>query len=136
MLWFRDFRISFFPNSLVGDNSGPLPTGMELWDTTTNNTIEVAHPPGFEGNEGGNVTRFFRPVISTFGEDSIILTGSKIVTGVEDESFMNEMFKYEFGTGTWSSLGQSKIDAKNQYGIYVVDGTKKNTFDILNQCSA
>ena len=118
----------YFSLNLVGDNSEPFPTGMELWDTTTNNTIEVAHPPGFEGK------RFFRPVISTFGEDSIILTGSKIFTGVKVESFMNEMFKYEFGTGTWSSLGQSKIDAKNQYGIYVVDAAKKNTFDILNQC--
>ena len=113
----------------MGDNSEPFPTGMELWDTTTNKTTEVPHPPGFEGN----VTRFFRPVISTFGENSIILTGSKIVTGVKEESFMNEMFKYEIGVG-WSSLGQSDIDAKNQYGIYVVDGTKKNTFDILNQC--
>ena len=115
----------------MGDNSSPFPTGMELWDTVTNKITRVDHPNGFEGPN----SRFFRPVISTFGEDSIILTGSKVFTGVKEESFMNEMFKYEFGTGTWSSLGQSKIDAKNQYGIYVVDDNKKKTFDILNQCA-
>ena len=132
MLWFRDFKMFFFLNLLVGDNSPPFPTGMELWDTVTNTITEVAHPPGFEGNE----TRFFRPVISTFDKDSIILTGSKIFTGVKEVKFMKEMFKYEFGTRTWSSLGQLDIDAKNQYGIYVVDGTKKNTFDILTQCAS
>ena len=114
----------------MGDNSKPFPTGMELWDTVTNNVTKVDHPNGFEGP----TWRFFRPVISTFGEDSIILTGSKIFTGVKEESFMNEIFIYEFEKG-WSSLGQLDIDAKNQYGIYVVNENKKNTFDILNQCT-
>ena len=120
----------------MGDSSKPFPTGMELWDTVTNKIIEVPHPPGFEGNE----KRFFRPVIATFGVDSIILTGSRIETGEKKqkiESYMDNIFQYKVGTG-WSSLGQLKspIDAKNQYGIYVVDVNKKKTFDILNQCGS
>ena len=64
--------------------------------------VKVDHPPGFEGPN----TRFFRPVMSTFGEDSILLTGSKIFTGESDEiSYMNEIFQYKVGTG-WISLGQ------------------------------
>ena len=60
------------------------------------------HPPGFEGPN----SRFFRPVMSSFGDDSILLTGSKIVTGEsDDESFMNEIFQYKVGTG-WINLGQ------------------------------
>ena len=120
----------------MGDSSKPYPTGMELWDTVTNNITEVAHPPGFEGNE----KRFFRPVIATFGVDSIILTGSRIDTGEgkqKIESYMDNIFQYKVGTG-WINLGQLKpsIDAKNQYGIYVVDANKKNTFDILTQCAS
>ena len=120
----------------MGDSSKPYPTGMELWDSVTNTTTEVPHPPGFEGNE----KRFFRPVIATFGLDSIILTGSRIDTGEKKqkiESYMDNIFQYKVGTG-WINLGQLKtsIDAKNQYGIYVVDETKKNTFDILNLCAS
>ena len=53
------------------------------------------------------------------------------------ESYMDNIFQYKVGAG-WSSLGQLKpsIDAKNQYGIYVVDETKKNTFDILTHCAS
>ena len=96
----------------------------------------MAHPPGFEGN----VKRFFRPVIATFDVDSIILTGSRIDTGEKkqkNETYMDNIFQYKVGPG-WSSLGQIKpsIDAKNQYGIYVVDETKKNTFDILTHCAS
>ena len=60
------------------------------------------HPNGFEGPN----SRFFKPVMSTFGEDSILLTGSKIFTGEnDDESYMNEIFQYKVGTG-WINLGQ------------------------------
>ena len=64
--------------------------------------VKVDHPPGFEGPN----SRFFRPVMSTFGDDSILLTGSKIFTGESDEiSYMNEIFQYQVGTG-WINLGQ------------------------------
>jgi hypothetical protein len=44
--------------------------------------------------------------MSAFGEDSILLTGSKIVTGENnDESYMNDIFQFKIGTG-WISLGQ------------------------------
>ena len=122
----------------MGDSSKPYPTGMELWDSVTNTTTEVPHPPGFEGNE----KRFFRPVIATFGVDSIILTGSRIDTGENKqkiESYMDNIFQYKVGTG-WMNLGQLKPStiavAKEQYGIYMVDENKKSTFDILNQCGS
>ena len=56
----------------VGDNSAPFPFVMELWDTVTNDITEVSHPPGFE------TSRFFRPVLSTFDYDSVILTAADI----------------------------------------------------------
>ena len=45
---------------------------MELWDTVTNDITEVPHPPGFE------TSRFFRPVLSTFDYDSVILTAADV----------------------------------------------------------
>ena len=66
--------------------------------------FKVDHPPGFEGPD----SRFFKPVMSTFGEDSILLTGSKIFTGPKDDpsiSYMNEIFQYKIGTG-WINLGK------------------------------
>ena len=57
---------------LVGDNSSPYTFEMELWDTVTNVITTVPHPPGYENS------RFFRPVLATFDENSIILAGSKV----------------------------------------------------------
>ena len=45
---------------------------MELWDTITDEITTVEHPPGFENS------RFFRPVIATFDDNSIILAGSRV----------------------------------------------------------
>ena len=45
---------------------------MELWDTVTNDITEVPHPPGFE------TSRFFRPVLSTFDYDSVILSAADV----------------------------------------------------------
>ena len=45
---------------------------MELWDTVTNDITEVPHPPGFE------TSRFFRPVLATFDNDSVILAAADI----------------------------------------------------------
>ena len=45
---------------------------MELWDTVTNDVTEVSHPTGFE------TSRFFRPVLSTFDYDSVILTAADV----------------------------------------------------------
>ena len=56
----------------VGDNSAPFSFVMELWDTVTNDITEVPHPPGFE------TSRFFRPVLATFDENSVILAAANI----------------------------------------------------------
>ena len=56
----------------VGDNSAPLPFVMELWDTVTNIITEVPHPPGFE------TSRFFRPAMATFDDDSVMLAAADV----------------------------------------------------------
>ena len=98
----------------MGDNTPPYPFEMELWDTITNEITKVPHPPGYENY------RFFRPVISTYGENSIILAGSR----VHDEngsSYLSEIFQYKFGTG-WINLGeiQPSLMSKEQFGIYIL----------------
>ena len=45
---------------------------MELWDTVTNDVTEVSHPPGFE------TSRFFRPVLATFDDNSVILAAADV----------------------------------------------------------
>ena len=45
---------------------------MELWDTVTNDVTEVSHPTGFE------TSRFFRPVLATYDDDSVILVAADI----------------------------------------------------------
>ena len=74
----------------VGDNSAPFPFVMELWDTVTNDITEVPHPPGFE------TSRFFRPVLATFDDDSVILAAADIFnddnpTGI----LLDEVWEYK-----------------------------------------
>ena len=66
---------------------------MELWDTITNEITIVEHPPGFENS------RFFRPVIATFDDNSIILAGSRVheeglMTFVEFNSVADEFNRF------------------------------------------
>ena len=63
---------------------------MELWDTVTNDITEVAHPPGFE------TSRFFRPVLATLDDDSVILAAADVFnddnpTGI----LLDEAWKYK-----------------------------------------
>ena len=79
-----------------GDASVPVDVyEMELWDTVTNTITAVNHPPGFETN------KFFRPKITTFGEDSILFTGGSIDNAVDHNG---EIFQYTCGAG-WESKG-------------------------------
>ena len=61
----------------VGDNSSPYPFVMELWDTVTNNITQVPHPPGFEAS------RFFRPSMATFDDDSVMLAAAQVFMMME-----------------------------------------------------
>ena len=94
---------------------------MELWDTVTNDITTVSHPPGFEN------LRFFRPVMATLDENSIILAGSKVFDD-NGSSFMPEMFQYKIGTG-WINLGEIEpaLEAKEQFGVYVLDKSGTST---------
>ena len=64
---------------LVGDNSKyPIYSGqMELWHTDDNNVEKVGNP-NVAGITIGKLNSFYKPVISSFDEDSIILIGSML----------------------------------------------------------
>ena len=117
----------------VGDNTGGVAGAnvdtveMELWDTVTNEITPVNHPPGFE------TKKFFRPMISTFGEDSILFTGGSINN---EEDHDGEVFQYTCGTG-WESkdMLDPVLESRQMYGIYSIkDDTPLKQKEILNVC--
>ena len=108
---------------------------MELWDTETNEITTVANPEGY------GFFRFFRPVLATYDDESIILAGSKLYGSSDesseyDETFLAEMFQYQVGTG-WINLGPSPapLDSTEQFGIYILNNPDLAAFDSLNTCS-
>jgi len=72
----------------VGDNSSPYPFVMELWDTVTNNITQVPHPPGFEAS------RFFRPSMATFDDDSVMLAAAQVYNDTTDY-LLDEAWQYK-----------------------------------------
>ena len=101
---------------------------MELWDTITNEITTVEQPPGYENS------RFFRPVIATFDDNSIILAGSRVHEG-KKERYMSEIFQYKIGTG-WINLGEiPPLDAEDQFGIYMLKEPGLPALDSL-KCSS
>ena len=111
-----------------GDASVPVDVyEMELWDTVGNTITAVPHPPGFE------TKKFFRPMISTFGDNSILFTGGSI-NNAEDHD--GEIFQYTCGTG-WESKGMLDpvLESRQMYGIYSIkDDTPLKQKEILNVC--
>ena len=104
---------------------------MELWDTVTNTIIEVEQPPGLENDI------LFRPMILTFGEDSILFTGGSI-NNAEDHD--GEIFQYTCdGTpsGTWERRGylNPALVSRQMYGTYTINEEKQNQRKILSTCS-
>ena len=74
----------------VGDNSSPYPFVMELWDTVTNNITQVPHPPGFE------TSRFFRPAMATFDDDSVMLAAARVYNdGGIYQHLLDEAWQYK-----------------------------------------
>ena len=112
----------------MGDNSRPFAFKMELWNTVTNEITKVPHPPGYNNN------RFHRPVMATYNDNSIILTGSKMFFGRNGESFLPEIFTYKIGEG-WSNLGNVTMASKEQFGIYVLKNPKLAAFNSLSNCA-
>ena len=72
----------------VGDNSSPYPFVMELWDTVTNNITQVPHPPGLE------TSRFFRPAMATFDDDSIMVAAAQVFNDTSDY-LLDEAWQYK-----------------------------------------
>ena len=117
----------------MGDNSpegGKHTFEMELWDTVTNEVKSVNHPPGFEAK------RFLRPMISVFGENAILLTGSKVFSGTDEGTDHDgEIFQYTCGEG-WKSKGKlsPQLESRQQYGTYTINDKSQKQKDILNAC--
>ena len=78
----------YFAFFSVGDNSAPYPFVMELWDTVTNDITEVPHPPGFE------TSRFFRPAMATFDDDSVILAAGQVFND-DGNYLLDEAWQYK-----------------------------------------
>ena len=78
----------YFAFFSVGDNSSPYPFVMELWDTVTNNITQVPHPPGFE------TSRFFRPAMATFDDDSVMLAAAQVYDDSGDY-LLDEAWQYK-----------------------------------------
>ena len=118
----------------MGDNSEPYTFEMELWDTETNTITTVANPKGY------GFFRFFRPVLATYDDESIILAGSKLYGSSDGSSdgaaLLSEMFQYKVGTG-WINLGASPaaLNSIEQFGIYMLNNPDLAAFDSLNTCS-
>ena len=99
---------------------------MELWDTVNNEITEVEQPPGLENDV------LFRPMILTFGEDSILFTGGSINNSVD---YDGDIFQYTCGKG-WKSKGKlnPRLESRQMYGIYTIKEKSQKQKDILNVC--
>jgi len=115
--------------AILGDNSAPLPFEMELWDTVTNEITLVPHPTGYED------TRFFRPIIVTFDDDSIFLAGGKTIDDAGETIGMDKLFQYKVGEG-WIDLGGvvPELTAKTQHDIYFLDNPELGAYASLMEC--
>ena len=70
---------------------------MELWDTVTNNITQVPHPPGLE------TSRLFRPGMTTFDDDSILLAAAQVYD--DDGSYLlDEAWQYKVSVNFLASI--------------------------------
>ena len=102
---------------------------LELWDTVTNEIRVVGQPPV---NDNDNAI-LFRPMILTFGEDSILFTGGSINNEVD---YKDEIYQYTCGTG-WASRGNlfPALVSRQQYGTYTVKEGSPNQKAIFSACA-
>ena len=100
---------------------------MELWDTVTNTIIKVEQPPGLENDI------LFRPMILTFGDNSILFTGGSINNAI---NYDGEIFQYTCGTG-WASRGNLNpaLVSRQQYGTYTIKEDSPNQKAIFAACA-
>ena len=119
------------PDETRGDDTESM--SLELWDIDTDTTTVVEQPPGLTNDV------LFRPMISTFGDNSILFTGGSI-NNAEDHD--GEIFQYTCdGTpsGTWEPKGMLDpvLESRQMYGIYSIkDDTPLKQKEILNVCKA
>ena len=112
---------------LAGDNSAPYPFVFELWDFVTNEIATIPHPPKY------NETRFFRPRISTWDDNTFLLMPSQIHP---DDAVSEDAYLYRVGEG-WIELGKSPypLDERDLYGHYMLNNPDYPAFPSLNRCA-
>ena len=121
--------------AIIGDNSSPFPFVMELWDTVTNTITEVDHPPGFENS------RFFKPVVTTYNDTSILFSGGEWFRGTGpslEMDFTETMFLYNYEHQSWTNLGitPTPFPKLEQFGIYFpLNNPDFDAFVSLNRCA-
>ena len=92
---------------------------MELWDTVTNDITEVPHPPGFE------TSRFFRPVLATLDDNSVILAAADIFNDDNPTGYLlDETWQYKVCESCTQVETAVSIDCLIQWKIALFD--KKN----------
>ena len=93
-----------------GERDGSYASEMELWHTD-DNTVQTVGNPNIPGINIGSSKSFYRPVISSFDEDSIILIGSGIINNKGDTtSYLDQIYKYTYSVdgGQWEPMGKAK----------------------------
>jgi hypothetical protein len=106
---------------------------MVLWDTVTNAVITANHPPGYDTN-----TRFFRPSIATWDDNTIILAASKVnvfESGESTAAIVTEQWLYSVADG-WTNIGPTdpKLTSEINYDIYVLNNPDLGAYDSLKEC--
>merc|ERR1739838_544921 len=97
--------------------------------TMTNNITEVPHPPGFE------TSRFFRPAMATFDDDSIMVVAAQVFND-DGDYLLDEAWQYKVDEG-WINLGNATppTDGREQFAVYMLDNPNFPAYTSLNRCA-
>jgi len=106
---------------------------MVLWDTVTNEVTTAEHPPGYDNN-----TRFFRPSIATWDDNTIILAASEVKVFENDVStsaVLTDQWLYSVADG-WTNIGPTDpvLISEINYDIYVLNNPDLGAYDSLKEC--
>ena len=96
-------------------------TKMELWDTVSNEVLEISNPPGFEDS----ILTY--PNIMTYGNDSILLVNA--LTSIPILQYKISIGWIEIVNPTPSAITNAIFN-----GLYLLDNKYLKGFAYLNQC--
>ena len=111
------------------DPPDPRPTLAELWDTVTNEIINIPHPP-----ELHNQT-VFRPTVITYNDSAILVVNGGPSHQDNTDNRMASIWTYDINHG-WSDMGliPPGIREPNQNGLIALDDPSIHGFESLSKC--